>query len=223
MLSLFNKKILFCQKCPRLRKWCKKVSQTKRRQFRQDHYYGKPIVGFGDPMAPLFVVGLAPGAHGANRTGRIFTGDRSGDWLFRALHKTGFANQPFSTSRGDGLILSNVYVTALVRCAPPKNKPTLSERNRCIPYLVQEIQSNPNLTVILALGAFAWEGIIVILQDLGFEIQPKPKFTHGAQVQLGPYILLGSYHPSQQNTFTKKLTEPMFDSVFTQAKACAGL
>jgi len=178
------------------------------------------LPGFGDSLARLLVVGLAPAAHGGNRTGRMFTGDRSGDWLFRALHRAGFANQSESLHTGDGLELSDCYISAVVRCAPPANKPAPPERDNCLPYLVREIATLKKIQVILALGGFAWEGALRAI-DLarGDTGRPRPRFGHGVAVAAGGYKLLGSYHPSQQNTFTGKLTEAAFDDIFTKAKA----
>ena len=172
----------------------------------------------------MLVVGLAPAAHGGNRTGRIFTGDRSGDWLFSSLHRTGFANQATSVHRGDGLELRDLYIAAAVRCAPPANKPTREERDTCLGYLVRELPLLPNVSVIVCLGSFAWDAAIKAIVAAGAERpRPKPRFGHLAQADVGPYMLLGSYHPSQQNTFTGKLTEPMLDAVFSRARELAGL
>jgi len=178
------------------------------------------VPGFGDPSAHLLVVGLAPAAHGGNRTGRVFTGDRSGDWLYGALHRAGYANQPHSTALDDGLVLTGAYVTVVVRCAPPDNKPSPAERDRCLPFLSRELALLPRMRAILALGAFAWDGTLRALAAAGHAIPaPRPAFGHGARVEIGPYTLLGSYHVSQQNTFTGRLTEPMLDAVFAAAAA----
>jgi uracil-DNA glycosylase family 4 len=217
-LSSINKQIIACRRCARLVAWREKVAREKRASFRDDVYWGKAVPSFGDPGAGLLIVGLAPAAHGANRTGRMFTGDRSGDWLYRALHKAGFANQPESTDANDGLELINCWITAMVHCAPPENKPTTSERDACRPYVLDEFKSMPKLRVVLALGSFAWNGALSILAELGHAQKPKPKFGHKVEYDLGPYTLMGSYHPSQQNTFTGKLTEPMFDAVFNRAR-----
>jgi uracil-DNA glycosylase family 4 len=190
------------------------VAREKRAAYRNETYWGKPVPGFGDPSAQLLVVGLAPGAHGANRTGRMFTGDRSGDWLYRALHRAGFASQAASTGRSDGMNLTNCYITAIVRCAPPSNRPTPLERNTCLPFFLQELDLLPRARVILCLGSFAWDGVLRALTEHGTRLSPKPRFHHGAHAEAGRYHLLGSYHPSQQNTFTGKLTEPMFDAIF---------
>jgi uracil-DNA glycosylase family 4 len=209
--------IVTCERCPRLRAWCRQVAQEKRAAYRDWDYWGKPVPPFGDPQARILIVGLAPAAHGANRTGRYFTGDRSGDWLYRALHKAGLANQPTSRHKDDSLALSDAFLSAMVRCAPPENKPTTDERDHCRPFFERELRLLPHVRVIVALGKFAWDGIIESLARLGHSIRPKPVFGHLATAAIGPYILIGSYHPSQQNTFTGKLTEPMFDAVFERA------
>jgi len=210
-------RIVRCRRCPRLVAWREEVARTKRASFADEDYWGRPLPGFGDPRASVVVLGLAPAAHGGNRTGRIFTGDRSGDWLFRALHTAGFANQPTSTHRGDGLQLRDCWVTAAVRCAPPANKPTPTERDDCRPWLVAELRELTGAGVIVCLGSFAWDAALRTLRDLGHEHRPKPRFGHGATATVGPYTLIGSYHPSQQNTFTGKLTESMLDDVFATA------
>lgn len=202
-----------CRACPRLVAWRERVAAEKRASFAGEEYWGRPVPGFGDPAARLLVVGLAPAAHGGNRTGRVFTGDRSGDWLFAALYRAGFANQPTSVRAGDGLELRRAYVAAAVRCAPPDNKPTIDERDRCLPYLRRELALLDQVGVVVALGQFAWD---VMCRELG--LRPKPRFGHGAEVAEGERVLIASYHPSQQNTFTGKLTEPMFDAVFTRAR-----
>lgn len=219
--TAFEKKITACERCPRLRDYCIKVAREKRRAFLNEPYWGRPLPGFGDHGAALVIIGLAPAAHGGNRTGRIFTGDRSGDWLFRALFKAGFANQPTSVARGDGLKLKNAYVTAAVKCAPPDNRPTPLEIANCQPYLEWEIEHLSSGRIFIALGKLAWDQTWRVLaeKDRTFMASPRPKFGHGATVALkGQKWLLGSYHPSQQNTFTGKLTEKMFDSVFAKAK-----
>jgi uracil-DNA glycosylase family 4 len=198
--------------------WREQVAREKRAAFRDEDYWGRPVAGFGDPQAGVYVLGLAPAAHGGNRTGRVFTGDRSGDWLFGAMHRTGFANQPTSVDLGDGLRLRGAFVAAAVRCAPPANKPLPSERDNCLPYAARELELiDP--AVIVCLGAFAWDAACRLLL-----IRPKPPFGHGAEYATddGP-VLLGTYHPSQQNTFTGKLTEPMLDAVFQRARELAGL
>lgn len=188
-------------------------------RHRGEQYWARPLPGFGDRKAHLLIVGLAPAAHGGNRTGRIFTGDRSGEWLFRALHKAGYANQPTSTHRGDGLKLRDCYVAAVVRSAPPANRPTPQERDNCLPYLEREMRVLRNMKAIVALGAFAWDGTLRALRSLGVHVPtPRPRFGHGASSQIGDYKLLGSYHPSQQNTFTGKLTRESFDAIFEEVK-----
>jgi uracil-DNA glycosylase family 4 len=212
-----NEQIVGCRACPRLVAWRELVALEKRASFANETYWGRPLPGFGDPDASVLIVGLAPAAHGGNRTGRIFTGDRSGDWLFGSLYRTGFANQPTSTAPGDGLQLSGAYIGAVVRCAPPANKPTTDERDRCLPYLVSEMELLCQLRVIVALGSFAWDGVLRACAGGGVP-KPRPRFGHRAEAQIGDLRLLGSYHPSQQNTFTGKLTEAMLDSVFERAR-----
>jgi uracil-DNA glycosylase family 4 len=213
-----------CRACPRLVEWRERVAAEKRRSFADDDYWGRPVPGFGDPAATILVVGLAPAAHGANRTGRMFTGDRSGDWLYAALHRTGLANQPTSTSVDDGLRLSGVRITAAVRCAPPANQPTPAERDTCAPWLDAELRLLPSTRVVLALGGFGWAAALGALGRAGVELpRPRPKFGHGAEVSLGRWVLLGSFHPSQQNTFTGRLTEEMLDDVLVRARTLAGL
>lgn len=211
--------VIACTKCPRLVHWREEVAKSPPLRFRGQNYWARPLPGFGDLRASLLVVGLAPAAHGGNRTGRIFTGDRSGDWLFRALHKAGFANQPTSVSRDDGLRLSGCYIAAVVRSAPPANRPLPSERDNCLTYLVRELQLLRHLRVIVALGSFAWDGALRALRGAGIGVpSPRPRFGHEAEAIAERYVLIGSYHPSQQNTFTGKLTEAAFDRVFKRAK-----
>jgi uracil-DNA glycosylase family 4 len=210
-------RIVRCRRCPRLVAWREEVARTKRAAFAGEEYWGRPVAGFGDPEAGVVVLGLAPAAHGGNRTGRIFTGDRSGDWLFRALFHTGFANQPTSTHRDDGLRLADCFVTAAVRCAPPGNRPTPQERDNCLPWLAAELRLLHRARVIVCLGSFAWDAALRAARELGHAARPRPKFGHGRRATVGPYTLLGSYHPSQQNTFTGKLTEAMLDEVFAEA------
>jgi uracil-DNA glycosylase family 4 len=217
-LRLLNERVISCRRCPRLVEWREQTAREKRAAYRDETYWGRPVTGFGDPNARLLVCGLAPAAHGGNRTGRIFTGDRSGDWLFAALHRAGFANQPTSTHRNDGLRLTNCYVTACVRCSPPDNWPTPRERDNCLPYLVEELDLLGRVRVIVCLGSFAWEGVCRALAARGFAIKPRPRFSHGAEAKVGPYTLIGSYHPSQQNTFTGRLTTEMFDAIFKRAR-----
>lgn len=210
-----NHQIQNCELCPRLRAHCKSVAQEKKKAHLNETYYGKPVTGFGDVTAELIIVGLAPAAHGANRTGRMFTGDRSGEWLYRALYEHGYSNQASSISINDGLKLKNVYITSVVKCAPPDNKPTLTERNHCLEYLEKELHSLKRVRTYLVLGKFALDGLWKIL-DLKMK---KPKFSHGASIALpDSKKLILSYHPSQQNTFTGKLTKPMFDAAFRLAK-----
>ncbi|MDQ3725161.1 MAG: uracil-DNA glycosylase [Actinomycetota bacterium] len=209
-----------CRRCPRLVAWREQVAREKRAAFADEEYWGRPVPGFGDPRARVFLLGLAPAAHGGNRTGRIFTGDRSGDWLYASLHRTGFANQAESEWRGDGLELRDAYITATVRCAPPANKPTPEERDNCLPYLHRELQLLERCQVIVALGAFGWDGFLRAARALGEEVpRPKPKFGHGAEAKVGRWRLLGCYHPSQQNTFTGTLTVPMTDAIFERARS----
>ncbi|HEY4240947.1 MAG TPA: uracil-DNA glycosylase [Kofleriaceae bacterium] len=212
--------IAACRTCARLVACNAAAAAAPPARFVGQRYAAHPLTGFGDPRARLLVLGLAPAAHGGNRTGRVFTGDRSGDWLFAALHRAGFANQPTSTSARDGLALRDAYVSVVVRCAPPGNKPTPAERDACLPYLVRELAALPRLRAILALGAFAWDGALRALEAAGNPLpSPRPRFGHGAEAALGPCALFGSYHVSQQNTFTGRLTEPMLDAVFARARA----
>ena len=221
-LAELERRITGCRACPRLVGWREAVAADPPRRFRGEDYWARPLPGFGDPAARIVLVGLAPAAHGANRTGRMFTGDRSGDWLFAALHRAGLANQPTSVSADDGLALSDAFIGAVVRCAPPANKPTTEERDRCLPYLAEELALLPNARVLVALGAFGWDGALRALAGLGHPPpRPKPRFGHGARTRVGRYELIGSFHPSQQNTFTGKLTEPMLDEVLATAIAIA--
>jgi len=217
-LKALARRIECCRACPRLVAWREQVATERRAAFREQVYWGRPVAGFGDPRAPIVVVGLAPAAHGANRTGRIFTGDRSGDWLFASMYRVGLANQPTSVARDDGLVLSRVFVTAAVRCAPPANKPTPDERDRCLSYLQQELALVGPARVIVALGRFAYD---VVAPLLG--IRPRPRFGHGVEaVAPDGVTVLCSFHPSQQNTFTGRLTGPMTDAVFMRAAVLAG-
>jgi len=221
-LRALDREIVECRACPRLVEWREQVAAEKRASFRTDTYWGRPVPGFGDPRARVLVVGLAPAAHGANRTGRVFTGDRSGDFLYGSLHRTGFANQPTSVAADDGLELRDLYITAAVRCAPPANKPTPEERNACLPYFARELELLRNVQVIVVLGAFAYEAVGRVLADAGSPLPtPRPKFTHRLEVPTPRAVVLGCFHPSQQNTFTGKLTEPMIDEVFLRARALA--
>ena len=221
-LDLLGSRVSACTLCPRLVEWRAEAAAEPPRRFRGEEYWARPLPGFGDPGASLVVVGLAPAAHGANRTGRMFTGDRSGEWLYGALHRARYANQPSFERADDGLRLVGAYVTAVVRCAPPANKPTPVERDTCLAYLVEELGLLTRARVLLALGSFAWDGALRALAALGHpQPRPKPRFGHLVEATVGPYALLGSYHPSQQNTFTGKLTQPMFDAVFARARELA--
>jgi uracil-DNA glycosylase family 4 len=219
-MARLEAEIVECRACPRLVAWREEVARTKRASFRDEEYWGRPVPGFGDPRARLLIVGLAPAAHGANRTGRMFTGDRSGDWLYASLYRTGYANQPTAVSRDDGLALTDAYITAAVRCAPPANKPTPQERDRCRPYLDRELALLDRVQVIVTLGAFGYEALWAGLRAAGVELpRPRPRFAHLLEVPTARATILGCFHPSQQNTFTGKLTEPMIDAVFTRARA----
>jgi uracil-DNA glycosylase family 4 len=215
--------VVDCRRCPRLVSWREQVARERRSAFASERYWGRPLPGFGDPAARVLVLGLAPAAHGANRTGRMFTGDRSGDFLFAALARAGFANQATSTGRDDGLTLRDLWVTAAVRCAPPANRPTPAEREQCLPWSVREVQLLERVSVVLCLGAFAWDAALRLRSALGAgePPRPKPRFAHGAELAAQPYTLLGSYHPSQQNTFTGRLTEQMLDAVLARARELA--
>ena len=214
-LSALVEEIEHCRACPRLVLWRESVARERRASFRDDDYWGRPVGGFGDQAARVMVLGLAPAAHGANRTGRVFTGDRSGDWLYSALHRGGYANQPTSKSRDDGLELRDCYVTAAVRCAPPQNKPSIDERDTCRPFLDREFALLANVQVVIALGEFAYRSAASLVS-----LRPRSKFGHLVEARgaTGVHVLC-SFHPSQQNTFTGKLTEPMFDAVFARARA----
>jgi uracil-DNA glycosylase family 4 len=223
-LEALAREVEECRRCPRLVAWREEVARVKRASFADQEYWGRPLPGFGDARAAVIVLGLAPAAHGGNRTGRIFTGDRSGDWLFASLYRTGFASQPTSVARDDGLALNGCYIAAAVRCAPPANRPLPSERDNCLPYFVRELSLLEQTRVIVCLGGFAWEAAFRALAARGVVApRPRPKFGHGVVVEVDRYELLGCYHPSQQNTFTGRLTEPMIDEVFTVAREHAGL
>jgi uracil-DNA glycosylase len=223
-LPALAKEVTACQRCPRLVEWREAVAADPPKRYRGERYWARPLPGFGDPQASIAIVGLAPAAHGGNRTGRIFTGDRSGDWLFAALHRAGLANQPTSENVDDALRLEGAYVTAVNRCPPPGNRPTTQERDNCLPYLVRELRLLRRVQVLVPLGAYAWAGSLLALGELGAGLpRPRPRFGHGAEAEVGGYRLVGCFHPSQQNTFTGKLTEPMMDAVFGRAQELAGL
>jgi len=222
-LGALTAEIVACRRCPRLVEWRERVAQERVARFRDETYWGRPVPGFGDPDARILVLGLAPAAHGGNRTGRVFTGDASGDFLWPALHRAGLADRAVSRRADDGLTLTDVYIAAAVRCAPPANKPTIVERDTCAPFLVREMALLTSVRVVLALGAFGWDAGLRALAALGHLPAggAKPRFGHGAEARLGPYVLVGSYHPSQQNTFTGRLTPAMFDAVVTRAVGLA--
>ena len=217
-LERITDEVVACRACPRLVAWREQVADEKVARFAEEEYWGRPVPGFGDARARILVLGLAPAAHGGNRTGRIFTGDRSGDFLFAGLHRAGLANRPTSVARDDGLRLRGAFVTAVNRCAPPGNRPTPQERDRCLPFLERELAALEGLRVLVALGSFAWDGALRALRALGHAPDgPKPRFGHGHEAVVGPYRLLGCFHPSQQNTFTGKLTPAMLDAVLARA------
>jgi uracil-DNA glycosylase family 4 len=230
-LRRIHDEVVDCVRCPRLVAWRVQAAREAPARYRGERYWARPLPGFGDPRASIVVVGLAPAAHGGNRTGRFFTGDRSGDWLFAAMHRAGLANQPTSEHARDGLRLEGAYVTAVNRCPPPGNRPTPAERDNCLPYLVRELRLLAAARVLVPLGSFAWQNSLRALAELGAEIpRPRPRFAHGAELELGPgaegerrWALVGCFHPSQQNTFTGKLTEPMMDAVFARARELAAL
>jgi uracil-DNA glycosylase len=214
-LAALEREIVACRRCPRLVEWREKVAREKRAAYSEQTYWGRPVPGFGDPDARIVILGLAPAAHGANRTGRVFTGDRSGDFLFAALHRAGLANRPVSRHREDGLRLSGVWISAAVRCAPPQNRPAPAEREACLPYAARELELL-DAGVVICLGAFAWDAALRV-----YGVRPKPRFAHAAEVAAGAAILLGCYHPSQQNTFTGVLTPEMLDTVLLRARELA--
>jgi uracil-DNA glycosylase family 4 len=218
-LDSLAEEIVDCRRCPRLVEWRELAAANPPRRYQGQEYWGRPLPGFGDPAARVVIVGLAPAAHGGNRTGRVFTGDRSGDWLYAALHRAGFASQARSEHRDDGLRMRGAYITAVNRCPPPANRPTPAERDNCLPYLVRELRLLKGARVVVALGSYAWDGALRAARELGEGVpRPKPRFSHGAEARVGRFRLLGSYHPSQQNTFTGKLTQPMLDAVFERAR-----
>ncbi len=221
-LAALTAEIVACRACPRLVAWRELVAVEKVARFRDETYWGRPVPGFGDPAAGILIVGLAPAAHGGNRTGRVFTGDASGDFLFAAMHAVGLANQPVARRAHDGLELTGVYIAAAVRCAPPANKPTPDERATCQPFLVRELALLGDVHVVVALGAIAWESAFRTIAALtGDDARPRPSFGHGAVTRAGGFDVIGSYHPSQQNTFTRKLTQPMLRDVLASAVASA--
>ena len=223
-LDAINAHIVECRRCPRLVAWRKEAARNPPARFAGEHYWARPVPGFGDPTASVLIVGLAPAAHGGNRTGRVFTGDASGDFLWHAMHAIGLANQAEGRRAGDGLRLDAVRVVAAVRCAPPANKPTPDEQARCRPYLARELELLRDLRVIVPLGAIGWDAALRTLSALGHAIpSPKPRFAHAGEARVGRYTLLGSYHPSQQNTFTGKLTQQMLQDVLRRARELAGL
>ena len=222
-LAALEREITGCRACPRLVAWREEVARVKRAAFAGETYWGRPIPGFGDPAARVLVLGLAPAAHGGNRTGRVFTGDRSGDWLFAALHEVGMANQPTSTDRGDGLALTDCWVAAAVRCAPPANRPTPAERDTCLPFAVRELALLERVRAIVCLGGFAWDAALRLLAASGGEVpRPRPRFGHAAEARVGETALVGCYHPSQQNTFTGRLVGGMMEDVLRRARHLAG-
>jgi len=213
-----------CRRCPRLVAWREEVAVTKRASFADQEYWGRPVPGFGDPNARIVVVGLAPAAHGGNRTGRMFTGDRSGDWLYRTLHTVGLANQPESVSRDDGLELSGVWITSPVKCAPPQNKPTPEELHNCSPWFDAELALLPHARVFIVLGQYGYHALWNHFKRTGRQLPtPRPKFRHGLEVDLGDVTILASFHVSQRNTFTGTLTEPMLDAIFDRGRTLAGI
>jgi uracil-DNA glycosylase family 4 len=223
-LAAIAARVVACERCPELRAYCARIAAEKKRAHRDDPYWGRPVPAFGDPSARVLLVGLAPGAHGSNRTGRMFTGDASGEWLYRALFRAGFANQPFQRDRGDGLVLSDALITAALRCAPPGNKPTPEQRRRCFPYLVAEIEALPRLRVVVALGAIGTQAAQAALRAAGFAFEERHEFAHGAESRARKtpgepaVVLLSSYHPSRQNTNTGVLSETMLDAIFARAR-----
>jgi uracil-DNA glycosylase family 4 len=219
-LAELEAQVVACRRCPRLVAWREQVARERRASFAHQEYWGRPVPGFGDPAARVLVYGLAPAAHGGNRTGRVFTGDRSGDWLFAAMHRAGFANQPASTGRDDGLALHDAWIAAAVRCAPPANRPTPQERDTCLPWSVAELELLPRIRVVVCLGGFAWDAALRLRAAAGLvNPRPRPRFGHDVLFDPGDALpLLGCFHPSQQNTFTGRLTEGMMEAVFERAR-----
>jgi uracil-DNA glycosylase len=220
-LAALTAELVECRRCPRLVEWREQVARDKVARFRDETYWARPVPGFGDPDARILLLGLAPAAHGGNRTGRVFTGDASGDFLFAALHAVGLADRAVSRLSGDGLTLFDTYIAAAVRCAPPANKPTIDERDACAPWLALELALLVRVRVIVALGSYSWDAGLRVLAGHGQAVRPRPRFGHGAEATVGPYRLLGTYHPSQQNTFTGVLTPPMLETVLRRAAALA--
>jgi uracil-DNA glycosylase len=221
-LATLAAEIVACRRCPRLVAWRETVAVEKVARYRDEPYWGRPLAGFGDPDARVLLVGLAPAAHGGNRTGRVFTGDRSGDFLWSALHATGFADRASSRRADDGLTLTDVYIAAAVRCAPPLNRPTNAERDACAPFLVRELALLTGVRVVVPLGQFGWDAVLRALGAAGWPLpRPRPRFGHGAEVRVGDRTLVGSFHPSQQNTFTGRLTAPMLEAVLARAQELA--
>lgn len=222
-LEAVEREVVDCVRCPRLVEWRQRAARDAPRRFAGQTYWARPLPGFGDPEARILILGLAPAANGGNRTGRVFTGDESGNFLWPALHAAGVASSPVSVRAGDGLIATDAWITAAVKCAPPGNKPLPQERGNCAPYLVRELVALERLRVVVALGSFAWDAALATFAALGFASpRPKPRFGHGAEVLIGPWTLLGSYHVSQQNTYTGRLTRSMLDSVLARATQVAG-
>lgn len=224
-LDRLGKQVSRCRRCPRLVSWREQVARERRAAFAEEEYWGRPVPGFGDPDARILIFGLAPAAHGGNRTGRVFTGDRSGDFLFASLWRTGFANQPRSVALGDGLRLRDVWITAAVRCAPPANKPTPQERESCLPWSVRELGLLTGVRVTLCLGAFAWQAALALDARIAADappVRPRPRFAHGAEHHANNFAMVGCFHPSQQNTFTGRLTEPMIDAALLRVRELAG-
>jgi uracil-DNA glycosylase family 4 len=223
-LAALEDEIVACRACPRLVAWREAAAASPPRRYAGQPYWARPVPGFGDPAARILLLGLAPAANGGNRTGRVFTGDRSGDFLFAALHRVGLASQPASVAAGDGLVLLGAYVAAAVRCAPPGNRPLPEERDRCAPFLRRELALLDDVRVVIALGGYAWDAALQAIHALGQAVpRPAPRFGHGAQAAVGPYSLLGTYHPSQQNVYTGRLTAPMFDAVIRRARELAAV